>query len=69
VPPENRGRRLTQPAPTTPTAATTPKIAVIVPGQADGVAAEAAEQLQYELHQVGQCPLACPWCPDGRWSA
>jgi hypothetical protein len=68
-PDDNDGRRLTQPTPaTTPTAATTPEISVILPGQVDDDAAEAAEQLSYEIHLAELCPDDCPWC-EGRWSA
>jgi len=78
VPPDNRERRLTQPAPsTTPAAAMTPKIGLIVPGQANDVAAEAAELVAWEWHLADEreyppglehCSCACPWCNPGGWS-
>jgi hypothetical protein len=67
APPGNkRGRRLSQPAPSkTSTTAIEVLLSLLDMWSVD--AAEAAEQFQYELHQVDKCFLACPWC-IGWWT-
>lgn len=45
------------------------QVTVTLPDLLDTDAAEAWEQCLYEHHQIGECPLRCPWCRGGRWAA
>lgn len=65
-PPDKGERPNGQPGRSTPEPSpkrVTPTLAEV----ADLVSTEAAEQLQYELHLVGECRPACPWC-SSRWA-